>query len=406
MDRVHSVLQLGIDQGRPESHGAVGRSHLRQFSAMTARLTWPQVLAWRMRRQLLEPIGTASVPEVVRRLGGVQAQVASSAELAVRVRRQASRRGEVARALGDGRLIKTWAMRGNLYLLTPEDGGAVLSLMASGRTWELPSWERYFGMTTKHWDAFRPAVREALDGKALTRDELIAAVVAQRGLGHIRDALRSGWGTLLKPLAWQGDLVVGPNRGTPVTFVLPTAASSRWAGVLEPDEAAPIVIVGYLGAYGPATIDNFRNWLSRGRVSARQIRTWFGALGKRLAEIEVEGERRYVLAKDLDEIAATRPTNAVRFLPGFDQYVLGPGTEDGHIVPPKRRTAVSKQAGWIAPIVVAGGSVKGTWGVDGDRLRVERFNESGVPPRARLAAEVERLSAILGRELESEVKIV
>jgi hypothetical protein len=373
---------------------------------MTARLTWPQVLAWRMRRQLLQPIGTSSVPEVVRRLCGVQAQVASSAELAIRVRRQASRRGEVARALSEGRLIKTWAMRGTLHLLTPEDGGAVLSLMASGRSWELPSWERYFGMTTKHWDAFRPAVREALDGKVLTREELIAAVVAQRGLSHIGDALRSGWGTLLKPLAWQGDLVFGPNRGTRVTFVLPTAASARWAGVLEPDEAAPIVIVGYLGAYGPATIDNFRNWLSRGRVSARQIRTWFGALGKRIAEIEVEGERRYVLAKDLDELRSSKPTTAVRLLPGFDQYVLGPGTEDGHIIPAKRRTTVSKTAGWIAPIVVAGGSVRGTWEVNGDRLRVAWFKESSPPPRARLIAEIQRLSAILERDLRPEIKIV
>jgi len=373
---------------------------------MTARLTWPQVLAWRMRRQLLDPVGTSSVPGVVRRLCGVQAQVASSAELAIRLRRQTSRRGEVARALSEGRLIKTWAMRGTLHLLTPEDGGAVLSLMASGRSWELPSWERYFGMTTKHWDAFRPAVREALDGKVLTRDELIAAVVAQRGLSHIGDALRSGWGTLLKPLAWQGDLVFGPNRGTRVTFVLPAAASTRWAGVLEPDEAAPIVIVGYLGAYGPATIDNFRNWLSRGRISARQIRTWFGALGKRLAEIEVEGERRYVLAKDLDELASSKPTSAVRLLPGFDQYVLGPGTEDGHIIPAKRRTAVSKTAGWIAPIVVVGGSVRGTWEVDGDRLRVGWFKESGTPPRAKLAAEIERMSVILERDLRPEVRIV
>lgn len=373
---------------------------------MTARFTWPQVLAWRMRRQLLEPIGKPSVPEVVRRLCGVQAQVASSAELAIRVRRRSSRRGEVARALSEGRLIKTWAMRGTLHLLTPADGGAILSLMASGRSWELPSWERYFGMTTKHWDAFRPAVREALDGKTLTRDELIAAVVAKRGLGHIGDALRSGWGTLLKPLAWQGDLVFGPNRGTRVTFVLPTAASSRWVGVPEPEEAAPIVIVGYLGAYGPATIDNFRNWLSRGRVSARQIRIWFKALGERITEIEVDGERRYVLAKDLDELASSKPTMAVRLLPGFDQYVLGPGTEDGHIIPAKRRTAVSRQAGWIAPIVVAGGSVKGTWEVDGDRVRVDWFKESGRPPRSMVAAEIDRLSAILRRDLRPEIKIV
>ncbi|MDP9281623.1 MAG: winged helix DNA-binding domain-containing protein [Chloroflexota bacterium] len=373
---------------------------------MSTGLTWPQVLAWRMRRQLLEPIGKSSVSEVVRRLCGVQAQVASSAELAIRVRRQTSRRGEVARALSEGRLIKTWAMRGTLHLLTPEDGGAVLSLMASGRSWELPSWERYFAMTTKHWDALRPAVREALDGKVLTRDELIAAVVAQRGLGHLGDALRSGWGTLLKPLAWQGDLCFGPSRGTRVTFVLPAAASSRWAGILEPDQAAPIVIVAYLGAYGPATIDNFRNWLSRGRVSARQIRKWFSALGDRLAEVEVDGERRYVLAKDVDELASARPTTAVRLVPGFDQYVLGPGTEDAHIVPAKRRTAVSKQAGWIAPIVVAGGTVKGTWEVDGERLRVDWFKESGKPPRTKLGEEIERLSTILGRALRPEIKIV
>ena len=37
------------------------------------------------------------------------------------------------RRLSRGRLIKTWAMRGTLHLLTPEEGGAFLSLMASGR---------------------------------------------------------------------------------------------------------------------------------------------------------------------------------------------------------------------------------------------------------------------------------
>ncbi len=72
---------------------------------------------------------SAAVPGVVRRLCGVQAQVAFSAELGVRVRRRASRKGEVARSLSDGRLIKTWAMRGTLHLLTPEDGGAFLALI-------------------------------------------------------------------------------------------------------------------------------------------------------------------------------------------------------------------------------------------------------------------------------------
>src|SRR5437867_7728057 len=268
-----------------------------------------------MRRHYLDPVGERPVADVVRRLCGVQAQVASVAELCVRVRRKTSKAGDVARALRDGRLIKTWAMRGTLHLLTPEDAGAFLSLIAAGRSWERPSWQSYFGVTPKQLDALREVVRESLDGKALTRDELIAAVIARRGYGHLGDALRSGWGTLLKPYAWQGDLCFGPSRGNRVTFIRPVAASSRWGGVPGPDDAASIVIVGYFGAYGPATIENFRNWLSRGRISARQIRTWFSALGGRLVEVEVEGQRVLILAEHRDELAATKPTKTVRLLP-------------------------------------------------------------------------------------------
>src|SRR6266540_3950042 len=108
---------------------------------MARRITWQQALAWRMERQLLDPVGQPTVAAVVRRLCGVQTQVASSAELAIRVRRTSSRRGEVARALAEGRLIKTWAMRGSLHLITPEDGGAFLSVLAAGRIWERPSWQ-------------------------------------------------------------------------------------------------------------------------------------------------------------------------------------------------------------------------------------------------------------------------
>ena len=89
---------------------------------MPVKVTWGQALAWRMQRHLLDPVGTLPVADVVRRLCGVQAQVASSAELATRVRREASQPGEVGSALSEGRLIKTWAMRGTLHLLTPQEG--------------------------------------------------------------------------------------------------------------------------------------------------------------------------------------------------------------------------------------------------------------------------------------------
>ena len=296
-------------------------------------------------------------------------------------------------------------MRGTLHLLTPEDASGVLSLLASARTWELPSWQRYFGMTPRHWVVFRSAVREALAHRVLTRDELIATVLAKRSLSHLGDELRSGWGTLFKPLAWQGDLCFGPSRGNRATFMRPQDASSRWAGVLDPEDAAPIVIDAYFSAYGPATLNNFRNWLSRGRIHLRQLRLWFAAVGGRLTEVEVGGERAYIRNEDLDELVSTKRTSAVRLLPGFDQYVLGLGTEDPHVVPARRRRAVSKQSGWIAPVVIGGGVVNGTWVVAEDQVMVAWFKEAGAVPRTPLQAEVDRLSTMLGRELRLKVSL-
>ena len=370
------------------------------------RVTWAQALGWRMERQLLDPVGSFSVVETVRRLGGVQAQVASSAELAVRVRRRTSRAGEVNCALAEGRLIKTWAMRGALHLLTPQEGGAFLAMLAAGRMWELPSWQRYFGMEAKHWESLRSLVREALAGPPLTREELIAAIVTERKLSHLAEELRSGWGTLFKPLAFQGDLCCGPSQGGRVTFTRPDVVSRQWAAVPDPEDAAPIVISTYLAAYAPATTQNLRNWLARGAVSIRRLRGWVAALRDRLAEVDVDGEPAWVLAEDLDELAAARPSAAVRLLPGFDAYVLGPGTDDGRVVSANRRGAVSRQSGWISPVVVARGVVSGTWELDHDTVRISWFREAGGVPRAAIGGEVDRLSTILGRDVRAEISRV
>jgi len=42
------------------------------------KVSWDQVHAWRLRRQFLDPLGDADAADVVGRLCGVQAQVASS----------------------------------------------------------------------------------------------------------------------------------------------------------------------------------------------------------------------------------------------------------------------------------------------------------------------------------------
>jgi hypothetical protein len=103
---------------------------------MTPRsLTWDRALAWRLRRQLLDPIGSVSAPAIVRALCGVQAQVPSAAELAVAVRQAPPQAGSLAGALTDRTVFRTWAMRGTLHVLAPDHAGAFLSLVGAIRTW-------------------------------------------------------------------------------------------------------------------------------------------------------------------------------------------------------------------------------------------------------------------------------
>jgi hypothetical protein len=168
-------------------------------------------------------------------------------------------------------------------------------------------------------------------------------------------------------------------------------------------EAAPRVVEAYLGAYGPATVAQLGGWLSGGWFGTRVLRSWFDDFGDGVTHVELDGAPAVALTRDLDALGAARPSSTVRLLPGFDQWVLGPGTADGQVTPSARRPAVSRAAGWISPVVVVGGVVRGTWELKGDEVLVSWFAEAGRVPRGKLADEVERLGSIVGRDLRSVV---
>lgn len=353
-----------------------------------------------MRQQLLHPVGTESVAGVVRRLGAVPAQLDSTAELAVRARQERSRPGEVARALAKGEIIKSFAFRGATHLLTPEEGGAFLALRAASRMWELPSWQSFYGLTPSDWPLLRGAVREALADGPMTRDELGAAVTALPKFRHLGFAFADGAGTLLKPLAWQGDMSFGPPRDGRATFQR-LDVNPRWTGLPGLDEAGMQAVEAYFRAYGPATPDHVRYWLGEGLGAGRKrIQSWIASLGDRLAVVDIDGEPAHILREDLDALAATPATTAVRLLPGHDQWVLGPGTADARVVPPARRALVSRKAN----LVIVGGVVSGTWSLSDDQAVVSWFPEAGPPPHEGLAEEVARLAGILDRPLQPTVE--
>ena len=363
-------------------------------------VTAGQVRAFRLRRQFVGDRDGADPVAIARRLVGVQAQVPSAAAQAVAVRTGTGTAGDgtVDAALAAGTLIRTWAVRGTLHLLAADRAPAVLALLAAARTWDKGAWQREFA-TAAQMAALEAAVTEVVADVVLTREDLVTALVAHSEEHGLADALGSGWGAVLKPLAWQGLLCHGPPVGSRVTFAHPRTLVPGWPGLPDPDEAAREVVPAFLAAHGPATATAFDAWLLRGATPRKRLRQWFADLvaDGTLAEVAVDGEPRYARAVDVDDLAGTPPVEGLRLLGPFDPYVLGAGTADPDLVPPAQRKDVSRAAGWIAPVVLDAGRVVGTWRTDGDRLEVTPFT-APIPAEA-LDDERATWSRILERPL-------
>src|ERR687895_138756 len=86
-------------------------------------LTWPQVNAWRLSQHCLSPrLKRQDFLKAVTRTGGIQAQLTSAAEMALWARVDGLTWEDVQSALWrDRTLVKTWAMRGTLHLLSARD---------------------------------------------------------------------------------------------------------------------------------------------------------------------------------------------------------------------------------------------------------------------------------------------
>ncbi len=328
-------------------------------------LSWDAVLAWRLRRQhLAERAPRAAALDVVSDLCGLHAQVASSAELTLWARVEGLEAGAVDRLAWEERaLVKTWAMRGTLHLLPAGELARYVGALSRLRPrHHVPAWLRAHGLERAQADAMLAAIPQALDGEPLTREALAAAVAERVGDPALAEKLGGGFGDLLKPAAFAGDLCFAPSDGRLVRFTLPR----RWLDGFAPpgpDEAAAAAVVrAYLAAYGPAPREQFQRWF--GMTSPAEAGRWLRALGDEVEEVDVEGTRGWMLAADVGEAAAAVPAGVVRLLPGFDQYVVGAPRGAPAILPDAHRAAVYRPQGWLSPVVLDDGRMAGTWALE------------------------------------------
>jgi Winged helix DNA-binding domain len=367
----------------------------RRLVSPPVKVSWRQALAWRMERHhLVERSAPRELLRVVDDICGLHAQLMSSAELSLWARIDGLEREALHEALWrDRTLVKLWAMRGTLHVLPSAELGVWLGALGTYTN---------RGMTGHpEIDVLTDAIAAVLEGRVLSREELAVAVEESTGDASVAEPIRFSWGSYLKPASFRGLLCFAPSEDGRVKMTSPATWLPGPIERPEPADALREATRRFLGAYAPATMDDFALWSGLGAVRRRRA---LAELGDEAAEVEVEREPRLVLARDLGELASADAPDVARLLPAFDPWVAGASRTAAALLDPKHRARVYRPQGWFSPVVLVNGRMVGVWKHErrGRRLAVEIRPFGRLPAWARmqLEAETERLAAFLGGDLE------
>jgi hypothetical protein len=336
---------------------------------------------------------------------GLHAQVMSSAELQAAARLDGLRAADVREALWERRcLVKVWAYRETLHLLTADDLAEFVVAARSLERWHTPAWLRYFILTEREVGELIDAVGAVLSDRPMTRADLAAAVTKRIRKPKLREAMLTGWGTFLAPAAQRGHLAFGPSDGRNVAFVDPSAWLGRKIAIAEDpataDEALGRLIGRYLAVFPGASKEMIARWWGAGRMAA--VNRAIALVPDPIEEVDVDGVLGLVRREDLEALATVSARHAVRLLPGFDPFTNELPRRVHAVLPEPHHDRVHRTAGWVTPIVVVDGRVAGTWEIgDGKSgtVEVQPFERLSAAATKELKAEVERVAAFLDRPL-------
>ena len=336
-----------------------GRSGLiLKKSSRNPALTVPaeNVLAFRVQRHNLDHKESRAITEVAG-VCGIHAQVMSAALGQFWARSKVISPEDAYDGLWKQRsLVKTWCMRGTLHIIPRDD----LDIFAGARrrvsTDRETQWMKYFGISYDDFDAVTHAIRDALDGKALTRLELLEKIAKHLG-PKLRLLLKSSWNELLHPASYERVLCFGPQSGSETTFVSPKNWLKSWRNHLTPEESRMALLERYLRVYGPSDRLEFAAWAGLDPVNAKP--TWESMLD-RMIEVAYCGRRAWLLKDDLKALRRSEFRDPVRLIPNFDVYLAG---RDRRVLTSSKEEhkRVYREAGWVSAVILAKGKVGGVW---------------------------------------------
>jgi hypothetical protein len=310
-------------------------------------MTSSQILKYRLQNQHLTQNKFKTPGELVGFLGAVQAQDYAGAKWAIGLRLPGSTEADIEQAIADRKIVRSWALRGTLHFIAPEDLRWMLELLAPRL---ISLYGGYFrrlelekSLIKKSHNTMATALR---DGNQLTRKEL-ADLLKRKGIPT--HDMRINF--LLLRAAWDGLICLGQRRGKQFTYTL----LDEWipsTKKIEREEAITELAIRYFMSHGPATIQDFAWWSG---LTLTDIKTAMELIKPALRS-EKNGQSILRWGKNSSD---TNNVSAAYLLPSFDEYLVGYTDRSAPLgkIPFKRILNGSV----FNPTIVVNGKITGTW---------------------------------------------
>jgi hypothetical protein len=348
-------------------------------------------------RQMLLERASLPVVTTIERLAALQAQWAPSPYLALWSRLENFERESLWSAIEKKHtIIRARLMRGTLHLVSARD---FYAYAVATQDLQRGAWNRL-------------QVGQGVDPKAVAK---LAVAFAREPrskedvVAHLTERLGS-FGGPYKWLIWRfvsahADLVSAPpgghwaHGGTNAPYV----AARHWIGSgSRPSEADALrlLINRYLAAFGPASLADIAQFA--GQVPAR-IRPVLEDLAPSLRRFSDEqGHPLFDLARAPRPAAEVKAP--VRFLPRYDELLIGYEHRD-RVIAARHRAAVYSKNAIIEAVFLVDGLAAGTWSLETTRadavLRIVPFGTLARSDRTAALAEAETLARFMAPEAKT-----
>lgn len=334
--------------------------------------------------------------EAIERLVGMQSQSPTAPYVGLWSRLERFELEDLAELIRDRKAVRIALMRSTIHLVTARDcrllrpvlQGVQERLLMTGT----PYGKQLAGLDL---EALVAAGRRLLVDQPRTVEEMGRLLQTQwpdRDAKSLSYAMRN-----LAPL------VQVPPRGLWGIGGLPlcTTAESWLRQQLGTDTAPEPMLLRYLAAFGPASVQDMQTWSGLTR-----LQPVVDALRPKLVTFRNEAGRELF---DLPD--APRPDPDVpappRFLPEYDNLLLS-HAEREHVIAERHRPLV--YGNFMPPVLLVDGMVRGRWKATQARgaavLRIEAFGPLSPTEAAAVTEEGERLLALVAEDARSrEVRI-